>query len=181
MTPRTRILAENLFSPAAYPGHVVTASEEPAGTEAFRAGTGRRHALTNRWTPSTANVEHWIQVTADQVRAADMIAIDRGHNLAGVALQLQISDDDFATWETVLSFAIPSTAAGGAQSLDDGALTEEGAYLRRFDLAAASQWRLVIPPMGAGLRPQIVGLYLGLSLELPPLRMPWAEEETDLR
>ncbi|HEX7050171.1 MAG TPA: hypothetical protein VF188_08230 [Longimicrobiales bacterium] len=179
MSPRSIVLAENLFSAAAYPGHVVMASEEPEGTEAFRVGTGRRHALTNRWTPDTANAEHWVQVTCDQVRAADMLAIDRGHNLAGQTVELRISDDGFTTSETTVSFTVPS-AAGGAQSLDDGVLTEEGAYLRRFPLAAATQWRLVIPAMGVGLRPQIVGLYLGLSLALPPLRMPWAEEETDL-
>lgn len=172
-----RILAENFFSLTAYPGHVVSASEELAGTEAFRVGTGRRHSLTNRWMPSTANVESWIQVTCDQVRAADMIAIDRGHNLAGRTLDLRVSDDGFATWETVATLQIPTVPGG---SLESGVLTEEGAYLRRFDLAAATQWRLVIPPMGADARPVIVGLYLGLSLELPPLWLPWSDSETEL-
>lgn len=178
---KARILAENFFALTAFPGHTVTASQEPAGTEAFRVGTGRRHALTNRWSPSTANVEHWIQVTCDRLRAADMLVIDRGHNLAGKAVELRVSDDDFATYEVAFSATLPAGPSGGAESATSGAWTEEGAYLRRFDLTAGTQWRLVIPAMGAGLRPQIVGLYLGLSWQPGEyLDLPWAEEETEL-
>lgn len=178
---RPRILAENFFSRSAFPDHVVSASEESAGNEAWRVGTGRRHRLTNRWMPATANAEAWIQVTCDQVRAADMIAIDRGHNLAGRTLELRASDDDFQTYETVATLTVPSGPSGGAGHLDHGVWTDEGAYLCRFPLAAATQWRLVIPAMGAGVRPEIVGLYLGLSYSPGRyLHQPWADEEDEL-
>jgi hypothetical protein len=65
--------------------------------------------------------------------------------------------------ETVVSITLPAASAPG--SLDDtlGVRTEEGAWVKRFSLRAAKYWRWYVPAMGVGLKPQVVGLYLGLA------------------
>ncbi|OFV86633.1 MAG: hypothetical protein A3J75_06325 [Acidobacteria bacterium RBG_16_68_9] len=156
------LAVENLFSTRQFPSHTVTAEEEAAGFEVAKLANGRRSAL-DYWTSTTANSDTWAKVACDQMRAANFIALDRGHNLAGYTVQLHVSSDDFSTWETAFSVAIPTGTAPGA--LDDylGVRTEEGAWLKRFDLRAGKAWRLYVPAMGASLKPQVVGLWVGLS------------------
>ena len=157
-------LAENLFSQPQFPGHLLSASEEAVKGEVWRVATGRRSGR-DRWTPATPNVASWVQVKCNVARSADMIVLDRGHNLAGVTIGVQYSADG-ASWTTWFSPTIPSAVGSAASALAaNGVVTEEGAWLKQFAAPPSPQlyWRISIPALGAGLVPQIVGLWLGAS------------------
>lgn len=170
-------LVENFFNVHQFPDHSISADEEPTGTEAWRVGTGRRDTENNKWTPSTANDPANLDADCGRVRAADMLVLD-GHNLAGYNFELRGSQDDHTTYETILDLTIPSVCAPGR--LEDGVLTEEGAYIRRVDLRAYAYWRLYIDAMGSGLKPVITGAWLGLSYSPEYLNRPADVETNDL-
>jgi hypothetical protein len=173
------ILAENFFNPIQYPGHVVAGNEAATGHEAFRVGNNRR-SIYDYWVPTTSNNAAYVQVTCDRVRAATCLVIDRGHNLAGKVISLTCSNDNFTTTETVFSITMPSATAPGSVDDPSGIRTEEGAWLKRFPLRSAKYWRVNVAAMGSGLKPQIVGLYLGLAYAPPIPRFPWEEESDEL-
>lgn len=156
------MLVENLYSQTQFASHVLLASEEASRSDVWRVATGRR-SPADRWSTQTANVAAWAQVHCDQARPADMVALDRGHNLAGVQVLLQSSPDG-AAWTTQVTSTIPSTAGvSGSVDATHGVTTDEGAWVKRFTQATALYWRLWIPAMGAGLVPHVVGLWLGRS------------------
>lgn len=160
---KPRFFAENFFHPLAFPGHTVSANEEATGQEAFRVGNYRRSAA-DHWRPTTDNSSAWIKVQCDQQRPADMIAIDRGHNLEGETVTLETSEDDFVSSTTVFSLTVPSSlSADTPLSASAGAYTEEGAWVKSFTSTSATYWRLTVSAMGAGLVPRIVGLWIGAS------------------
>jgi len=162
---------ENVFSIAQFPLHLVTGNEEPAGNEAFRVADGRRSAL-DAWTSITLNAAAYLQTVCDRPRAANMVALDRGHNLGGKEVQLQCSDDGFTTVQTVADIVIPAASAPGSPDDAFGVVTEEGAWLYRFPARASYAWRLNVPAMGAGLKPKIVGLWLGLGYAPDYFQLP---------
>lgn len=185
MADRPVVFGENLFSITQFPKHVITAEEEPAGFEAYRVADGRRSALDYA-TATTADSDWWVKVVCDRVRPADMVALDRGHNLAGKAVALQCSDDD-AVWTDVVIVSALQAMPGG--TLDAplvpssgvwGCRTEEGAWLCRFPYRAAKYWRLLVTAMGAGLKPQIVGLQVGLSYSPDNLPRPASPDGDEL-
>lgn len=165
MNPKPLFLSENFFNEIQFTGHTVSANEEDAGCQGWRVATGRRLNSRNKWTPVTNNADAWIKVACDQAREADTIVLDRGHNLGGYTIQLQNSADD-SSYSNVFSLTLPTAAVSGT-SLDaaTGAQTEEGAWCLRFTGQTKQYWRLYIPAMGANYKPEIVGLYLGLSYE----------------
>jgi len=178
---RPRFLVENFFNPIQFSAHAISSEEDIAGHEDWRVGTARRTEL-NYWTSLTANSETWVQVKCDRARAADMIVIDRNHNLEGKKVRLRVSDDAFGSYTEIFAVTIPSTPQY-AKHLDEkpGAYTEEGAWCFTFNLHAGRYWRLVVDAMGAGLKPQIGGLYLGKSFQ--PTRapiLPWDDEPREL-
>jgi hypothetical protein len=154
------MLVETLYNTMQWPTHVVTASSEAAGREAWRVATGRR-AARDYWTPATTNAEAWIRVDCGAARAADMIVLDRGHNLGGMPVVVEYSANGSA-WTAAATCTVPSVSAAGT-SIDatHGCRTTEGAWIKRFPAQAARYWRLRVPAMGAGLRPVVVGLWLG--------------------
>jgi hypothetical protein len=160
-----RFLVRNLFSRRCYPLHVLAASAssgagEVAGSEFIRVGSGNRDPF-DLWTNEVDNVQVIGKVTCDRVRTADSFALDRGHNLAGKQVVLECSDDDF-TLSTQVVFDVVLPIGVGAGDLDDalGVRTEEGAWLKAFPARAARHWRVRIPAMGTGLRPQVIGMWL---------------------
>jgi len=173
---RPVFFGDNVFSRTQYPLHVITADEEPVGHEAALVANGRRHGL-NFATSTTANDPWFLKAVFDQVRGADMVALDRGHNLAGKQIKLEFSDDDWATpAQVAVDCFIPANP--GAGSLDDanGVVTEEGAWLKRFPFRSGAACRLYVPAMGAGLRPQVVGLWVGVSYSPEHLFRPSAPD-----
>lgn len=170
-------LVENFFNVHQFPDHVIDAEEEPTGYEAWRLGTGRRTPALNKWKSTTANSDTYVDVECDRVRSANVLIID-GHNLAGYDIELRGSMDDHTTDETILDVTIPSVSMPG--TLDDGVLTEEGVYARRFDTRSYLYWRPFVDAMGAGLIPEIAGIYLGLAYAPEYLDYPLSRGEHDL-
>lgn len=181
-----RFLAENFFNIQQFSGHTITAEEETTGFEAWRVGAARRVGgrIRNYWTPTTANSSSWVEVECDRARAADMLVIDRGHNLDGEAVTIQVSDTAaFVTSTTIVSLAVvPSNVYSNSRLSDTpGVRTTEGAWAISFPTHVGKYWRLVVEAMGAGLKPQIPGMYLGNSFS-PTNRPPrvWDDEPTQI-
>lgn len=168
---RPVFFGDNLFSRTQYPLHAITASEEPVGHEADMASNGRRHGL-NYATATTANNAWYLQSVFNRVRGFNMIGVDRHSNVFGKQVQLLLSDDSFGTTASVLDLVIP--AQTGTGSLDDayGVRTEEGAWLMRVPFRAGNAIRFNVPAMGVGLKPQITGLWVGLSYSPAHLYRP---------
>jgi len=166
MSLKARFFSENFYNDIMFSGHVISANTAAAGNEAFRVGTGRRMSARNKWTPTALNLAAWIKVVCDRVRTANCIVMDRGHNLAGETIRLEVSDDNFTTKTEVFNTVVP-TLVFPNNHLDQlpGVKTEEGAWAFKFTPTSGRYWRLFIDAMGAGLKPEIVGLYLGLSYE----------------
>jgi hypothetical protein len=176
---RPVFLVENLYSTIQFPSHTVTANTEATNQEVELLADGRR-SDTDYWAPTTENVDAWAKVNCDRVRLVDMVAIDRGHNLAGKTVALAYSNDDFATAGTdVLSITFPSVSVPG--DLDDatGVVTEEGAWVKRFDAVAAKDFRLYVTA-AASYIPQVVGLWLGKSYSPAHINFPLQDEDTEL-
>ena len=174
-------LVDNFFIITQYASHVVTAEEEPAGFEAFRAADGRRSSLDYA-TATTANSDWWLKVDCGVARSATCVALDRGHNLFGKTVRVQWSTDDFAVSVNDLVNGVLPTAVGVDASLDAalGVHTEEDAWLKRFASQSARYWRIFVPAMGAGLKPQVVGLWVGLTYEPGFVNFPVQEDQDEL-
>lgn len=172
------LCADSLGNVNIYPKVIVTdqsGTSGPVGNETWRAFSGRRSAFSF-WAPGTPNIESWLQLQHEQVRGANFVALDRGHNLGGFAVKLQGSQDA-ATWATILSVAIP-TVPGGVLNSGMGVLNEEGAWLMTFPTLDYTYWRLDIPAMGSGLQPNVVGLQLGMSYQPLALYRPFSEHSS---
>lgn len=151
---------ENFFSARQYPSHTVASDPAAtAGQEAFRVGAGRRRPALNSWACGTENVAANLEVACGQARGANFAAID-GHNLIGETVRLQVSSDDFTTTTEVWAATIPANPATSTK-LSEGGLTEDGTYIRSFDLHVGQDWRFVVDAMGAGLKPEVAGGYIG--------------------
>lgn len=177
---RFRVLAENFFNVHQFGAHVITASTYQSGNEPWRVATGRR-SPRNAWIAPTTGAQT-IRVTCDQVRAADMLALDRGHNL--VSVDVQFTNSTANGWSTYKSITLP-TASYPNQKLTEGARTPEGAYVIRFAtstaLPVALNWRLSCATTAGG-NVKVVGAYLGLSFspEKGGLR-PWDDETIQMQ
>ena len=172
---RLVLLSENLFNTRAFPLHVLDANQKAAGREVERVSSGRRQKSQNHWTPTTENAEAWVESTYNRVRLANTIFLDRGHNLKGKVIRIRFSADDFVTYDEVGPITIPTQAFLGSRlASQPGALTEEGAWGWRFGNRAGKAVRVVFDAMGAGLRPEVVGLYLGFGFRCTnPLVKPF--------
>ena len=176
---RPRVLVDNLYSIHQYPLHVITAEEEASSFEAFRVATGRR-SFGDRWQSTTTNSDTFITTQCNRVRMADMIVVDRGHNLVAERVRLRRSDDNFTTFEEVFNIVLPSQTAPGRLDDADGVRTEEGAWGFRFDPRAGIYWRVFIDAMAVDLVPQMPGIWLGLSWQPNFFERPFEDERHDL-
>lgn len=172
-----RLLIDNQLSPRIYGLHTITANEN--SDNATLVASARRSA-TDGWTSLTPNIDNSLTALADRVRAVDMVVTDRDSNLAGETVRVQHSDDGFVTWQTSVDVVQPTTTGTG--SMDDalGVRTTEGAWLKLFPVRAAAGHRFYIPAMGAGLVPQVSGLWLGLSWAPGHANRPFAPGITEL-
>jgi hypothetical protein len=169
-------LIENLFSTIQFPTHTVTPNEEAADHEAWRVATGRRSAFDS-WKPTTTNQDAYIEVDCGVNQSPDMAASDRGHNLQGATVRVRYSDNG-TSWSDAFTATVPSSVSTGSD-LDaaNGILTPEGAWLKRFSGAGAHRyWRYHVNAMGAGLLPEIVGLWLGAHWVPGYLEFPFEDD-----
>lgn len=155
------MLSENVFNTRIFGSHVLSANEEAPDREAARVSSGRRQRSQNLWSPITENAAAWIKAIFNRVRVVDTIFIDRGHNLEGKEVRIQISSDNFATYTERPATLPTQTFAYSRLNQVNGVRTEEGAWGWTFTPAAGTAVRLYVPAMGSGLRPEIVGLYIG--------------------
>lgn len=156
------LCAENLLSEEIVTGDAaVTADQEATGYEAWHVANARRY-LGDRWQPTTANANHYVQRTFALPRAFDFVAIDRESNHRGYPYSLTHSGDGFTTISTPWSLTIP-TVPGGAPAGAVGCVTDEGAWLKTFPTEIARGIRLNSLAMGAGLVPQLTGVWIGKS------------------
>lgn len=161
---RPLFLVENLFSRRTFRDHTLTASSTETGLDVRFVGTGRRQYALNRWAPGTLNADAYVQCAFDRVRSFTHLAIDRDHNLGGHTVQVRASDDGFATYTIVATATIPEYVYPNSRLTDELPIrTEEGAILWDLGAQNAKAVRVFVPAMGAGLKPEIVGLHLGLG------------------
>lgn len=176
------LLVENFFSRTQFPNHTISASSEASGNEAWRVGTGRRSSR-NKWVPTSAGTQEYLQASLDRTRSADMLVLDRGHNLGGKTVRLRATDDpNWASYREVFAISVPTDVVP-AQPLQTspGALTEEGAWLFAWSPPeAARYWRFVVDAV-SGFKAQVVGLYLGLAFRPSYLfELPWSWGQREL-
>lgn len=177
-TPTPLILSENFYNTAQFPSHAITVDEEAVTDSKYWPGRGQRSPI-RYLTATTANSDWWHKVTCDRIRAANCLFHDRGHNLAGKSHRLDVSNDDFTTYESPISSTMPSVSGPG--HIDDalGVRTEEAAWGQRFPVRAGKYWRTFVPAV-ASFRPQLVGVYLGLAWSPPVFDWRWAEDDDEL-
>lgn len=171
---RPVFLSDNLFSPFAYPDVVLTANEEASGHEAEFFSTLRRE---DSWSPTTFNNDAWMKATHTQVRGFNTVCL-WVHNLLGEAYKFQISNDDFATTETVIDVTIPLYP--GAGDIDDalGVVTEDFLWIKRVSTRYAKYFRHYVPAMGADLKPELAGM-AGVSYSPLQYDYPYAPSTTE--
>lgn len=160
------LLSDSVFSRRIYPGHTLSASSTSTDKSVEYLWAMRRIRDLTGWFATDLNTDAWVESVLDQPRAFDTLFVDREHNLDGESLSVSISDDDFATSETIDTQTVPSSPSPVSQLLDgDIVRTDEGALLWYLGLHVAWEVRVEIAAMGTGLRPEIAGLMLGLSYQ----------------
>lgn len=159
---KARLLVDNFFNPRIYAAHTLSSNENSDNTAAVAAG---RRSSFDAWVPNTLNADAWNKARAETSRVADMVVLDQPHNFAGKSFRAQVSDDDFGTGNVQNAFIGNLPVATGAGVLTDqfGVLTPSGAWLKRYDPRAGYDWRAYYVAMGAGLKPSVPGLWIGLS------------------
>lgn len=181
-------LVDNLLSIAQYPNLSLVGNEELAGFEAYHVADGRRSGL-DYWSSITPNNPATLTWSDGRVRGADMIVLERGHNLGGVTISLLCSNDSWGTSEIVFTATIPTVSTpGGELDAVNGVVTEEGVWLKRFPFHSALAWRLSIPALGIGVLPIVVGVTVGKSWSPQPsaagtvmFNLPEAPDADDLK
>src|SRR6266705_3833063 len=173
------LLSENLLNRLAFPAHMLVADEQAGGYEVDRLADGRRSPL-DRYQSVTTNQARTITATFDRLRYANGLALDRGHNFAGLVFSVRGSNDAWTTQQTIWSGTIPSVVTSPGQ-LDNanGVLTEEGAFLVRYAGQGFAAMRLV-PPAIVGDVAKIVGAWLGVWYSPGDFSLPWSEESGEL-
>lgn len=179
---RPLICAENLLSTVYFTGHKLIASSEATSFEISRIARGTL-AQFNKWTPAVFNTEVNFRVEFDRLRAFDFLYL-AGHNLDGKTIKIQVTSDqlDFSgSFTEIFNAALPSAVAQLPATNATGALTETGAWLKRFSQPIAGRAvRIVIPAMGTDLRPEIRYAMLGLSWQADVPDLPQAPNVSEL-
>lgn len=158
---RPAFLVDNLMNPRLYPGHALSVSSTSSGTTVRSLSAGRRRRVLTGWMASALDTAAWVRVVFDQPRAFDCLWIDRDHVLGNVGLAM--SDDGFAT-ELALTTQTPPAHPSPNSGLRSGTMfrTTEGALVWYLGLHVAHEIEVRFPAMGAGLRPEVAGMMVGM-------------------
>ena len=148
------LLVDNLFSPVQYPDVTLSANEQAAGHEPAFFATLRRE---DNWTPVTFNADSWIKARHTQPRAINTVVLFV-HNMLGERYKLDISNDNFTTFQTLIDVTVPSNPGTG--DIDDllGVLTEDFIWIKRVPTQYAVDFRHFIPAMGSNQKPELNGI-----------------------
>jgi hypothetical protein len=169
-------LTENLFNVRQFPSHLLSAQTQADNHEVWRVANSRR-TLRDYWSPTATS--GWVKVVCNRPRTADTLFIDRNSNLAGRTVTLTVGDGP-GTALTVFTATVPSqTYARSSITSPNGVRTEEGAWIKKFDYAIGTQWRITVS--GGTGNPQVGGVWLGKAFtptNKPAL--PWSDEPREL-
>ncbi|HVX39618.1 MAG TPA: hypothetical protein VHB25_08595 [Gemmatimonadaceae bacterium] len=172
MPPTTPLLLlDNVFDTSVlYLGATLSASDAQTGHEAFRVADYRRERTW--WQPaSDAGVlgYHSVVVQLPTARAVDYLVLDRGHNLAGLTIYLESSNDG-ASWVadgTFVELTVPASGTiGGTPTAPAMANTEEGVTWTLFTALPAALWWRILIPASTGFLPIVPGVMAGLRTQL---------------
>jgi len=169
------VLAENLLSDAQFPSHTLAADQEATGFEVWHLADNRRQP-GDRWQATSANADHTVTLTCNQLRAADCFVLDRASNHLGKRFLLESSNDSFATAHTVFDITLP-LVPGGAPGEAYGCVTDEGSWLKTFPAEAAYGWRLTSKAMGVNLVPQLTCAWLGKAWQPANLLLNYPSQD----
>lgn len=164
------LLLDNLFDTIVqYPLATLSTTSEASGREAVRVADYRRER--SWWQPAAAAANHNVTVDlgAGATANVDFLWLDRRHNLDGLAILVQYSDNGSA-WTTHQSLTVPALDGSGnyvvgGDPTSGFCVTEEGACYALFAAAAAAHryWRFVVVP---NVTPQVPGIMLGSRSQL---------------
>src|SRR5450759_3678473 len=123
------------------------------------------------WTRAGANSITQLFVDCLTPVSPNIIIVDRGHNLAGVAVNFQGStvgtEAGFEGAATNIFAATVPATPGGLGSDANGCLTPDGVWWKTFTGQSFRAQGLYIPALGAGIAPIIKGIYLGTYYRFP--------------
>lgn len=163
---KSYFLVDSVLNPRIYPNHTFAASDTATYKSVSALSAARRIRVMpgTGWFANTLNSEAYFGASFDELRALNMLWIDRDHNLDGQTLSVRISNDGFTTYETVGPLTVPTTVLPGSK-LTDGHIvrTNEGALLWWLEDRAGYDVRVYIGAMGSGLRPELAGAMIGFA------------------
>lgn len=140
------------------------AVDDAPGHEIWRIADGLRDRTW--WTPTTANVLHNIRVRLSSPRVANVLVLDRGHNLRGAVVQVGGYSAAGVPEAAYVNATIPTTP-GGLPTDANGCLTPTGEWWIVYAGASHATHIVSIPAMGAGRVPLITGMALGQAYRWP--------------
>jgi hypothetical protein len=160
------LLVDNVFDAInLYPGAVITTSSEAVGHEGFRVADYRRdRTWWQAISDGHGSGDQWVGVALSASVSVDAILLDRGHNLAGKTLHIEVSATG-AVWNTAATLNVPSSVGGGVTA-PSMCQTEEGAAWSLLPTLGPSAWWRVSTPQIDGFVPLITGIILGARAQL---------------
>lgn len=163
MANKPLILTDNLLDDVVlHPDHQVAHSGTPVGgSELWHVADNLRDL--SRFTIAETGALLTITVDCAVPKAADVLVLDRGHNLHGLAVTISTSPDPLTAFTPVATRTLPALAGG----LPGAAVrTPEGASWCSWPALTARRWQLSVQ-LPVGVAPLLTGLYLGDSYRFP--------------
>lgn len=159
------IMVDNVFDRInLYPTAVLSSSGEVVGREVRHVADYRRERTY--WQAATNAVSRYVRVDlgAGSTRAVDFVWIDRGHNLWGLDVGVETSDDNFVATIDQRFAIVPASGTVGGDPLAGWCVTEEGALYRLF--AATSARRYLQVRVATAAQPILTGVIVGARNQL---------------
>jgi hypothetical protein len=160
------LLVDNVFDTIGlYPGAIISTSSEAAGHEGFRVADYRRDRTW--WQAAgdgAGSGDQWVAVALPAAVSVDALFLDRGHNLAGKTLHVEVSSNG-VSWAVAYTLNVPS-ALGGSITAPSMCQTEEGTAWSLLPTLTPSAWYRLSVPQQNGFVPLITGVIVGLRTQL---------------
>lgn len=159
------ILVDNVYDVVnQYVDGVLSSSGEAANRSVRYIADYRRER--DYWQAATSAADRYVRVDlgAGNTRAVDFVWIDRGHNLWGLSVAVEASDDDFAATTNTSAAVVPAEGTVGGDPEAGWCVTEEGALYRLFPAFTARRYHQVRVVSVA--QPIITGIIVGARTQL---------------
>src|SRR6185312_12357024 len=162
------ILSDNLYENVVlHPAATVylnAPATEAVGHQIWRVADNLRDMTWCTTSASNILAQFRTDLGVGQTAAISILVLDRGHNLAGKAISLNVSDDG-ATFTTLFTVT-PLSTPGGLPTDTNGCLTPEGVWCKTFSPVTHRAFSLDVPA-SSGFAPIVTGLYLGDLYRFP--------------